>query len=1619
MDLQLYLIDIVSCPEICPFVVGYSGLGSLTSVSIISCRHTSSSGLSSLLPLVTGPTRSFSSKHKTSNEEAMEDTFGAGTVSISGSCLSIESTHFVVGTGPLFDFGHFAGDSVDLAVECVVSLSASEMVNATSARDSSFSVARRMWLMQRLVGSSVARSTNHFSGTSGIDLNWGADTLVSNCSFSHIVTNTAPAPVTEPPTPESTSGLHFHEFEKEKVSHTGVIFTNKPVWIISSTFKNLEATKHGGAVLLQNNKGSVVIKHSTFTGCKATKDGGAIDAMFNLDHSDAGVHDITIFACDFNANTAGELGGHILVQCFKQTIIAQCTFSDSRSSDTTDPLKQNTALNILFKGPSRIDNCTVSNNEGNTTGGMYVWMLLSDETVDLTNVLFMDNICTFANNKSARITDFGLSHEDGIFTAYDCFSTSALPRSGVLLSDSKSRNITSFLPALVGPSITNIVVEKQVSPAGTGFVVAVKMKGVFTGTTRKYDVTVQSSTGTMIETKGVSFDSTYGTMTIPMSTSLANSLVPSTTYNITKVKKSSTQSARNEFSVGSIPEPDWSWWHHTSDYENGTVFEMSFSTPSGPALTSVSAKLNPSNLNEVILTLYAARVATGNLTLIVSDTSDGANTAITVGNVSFATTPTSSVSTTTTVTVHPSGKLAYGKTYKVKSIKSSLQVLTFGSVLFQVPAAPARLIGATALLDGSKKTFVKLSMEGQELPAGKAFSIVVKEMEGGVVKPDAIPITLSGTIGGSSGLVTSCSASVEICGKTGTVEYGKKYQIVSLTADGQTGVADPTASFIVPVSPCRVEGTGTTKMNGEKTEVSVVLTGVSFSSSTTAVIVKKGLAQISSTSLTVDSDSQMTVVFNAGLSETATVLEYEGEYEIQTVSGLSESFINVGVKFTVPSAPLLLSASPELDTRQNTHFKVLLTGKNLMSGTVWKMKLTDRDEEITVEITTAYKGSSGWVKAGGSNEIEFDKTYTIASLIKSNDASEHIVCNDVSFTTPVGPTLTDIAADLDSTDPNSAILTLTAERTAAGDLTLGVFDTADLQETALSVGVVSFSVSTTTITTTLSVVVHPSGLLAYGKTYKVKTLSSSSISFACSSVSFQIPAAPARLTKASATLVETAKTSVQVSMEGQQLPAGKAFSIIVKEMEGGVVKPDAIPITLSGTIGGSIGLVTSCSVSVEIYGKTDTVEYGKKYQIVSLTADGKTGVADSTASFIVPVSPCRIEGTGTRLLNGGKTEVSIEVIGVSLSSSITAVTVKRGSTVIISKSVSFSSSTQIFVTFGTGVTESTSSLAFDGEYELHGISGLSESFINVGVSFTVPSPPIILSASTELDTNRNTHFKVLLTGKEFISGTVWKMKLTGRNEEIPVEITSATNGESGWMKAGGPNEIEFGKAYTIASLTKSSDTSEHIVCNDVSFTTPAGPTLTGVSADLDPSNLNDAILTLSAERTAVGDLTLIVFDASDTSEKSFTLGTASFTTSTDQVSSTITVVVHQSGKLAYGKTYKVKTLSSSSISFACSSVSFQIPAAPARLTKASATLVETAKTSVQVSMEGQQLPAGKAFSIIVKEMEGDVVIPDATPITFSGPIGGSSGLVTRVLRQLRSMEKQGQLNMGRSIRLCR
>ncbi|KAK2944516.1 hypothetical protein BLNAU_20565 [Blattamonas nauphoetae] len=1280
--------EITSCPETSPFVIGHSGMESSGSVSIISCSHRSPSESSSLLPLVSGLTSFPPSASDSSTGGHDADTFGVGSLSIVGTGLIVKSQHLVAGTGPLFDFGIPAENGLFGVVGCSVSLLGSSLTNTTSTRLSSSVSPSCTLLKQRVIGVSVSESTNHLCGTSGMELNWAGSSLLSNSSFSSCFTNDTPDPVAEPTQDPSKlyesyiskkTRIYLEKDKDETLSN--------PIWVADCEFSDLNATDDGAAIYVSQYNGDFVLKDTSIKNCHGTKRStfAVVSVRRNFEREPKNRFSATIFNCHFSNNSA-DASGHLHNQYSNPVTIAQCTFEDSRLPSSS-PLKLTLPIHINHQGEFRFDNSTISNNEGYEAGGIGTSQKDPADLLVLTSILFQDNVCTY---KTENLRVFDLIIYGGIKSAtvqfIDCFSTSAQPHCGIL-------NATQLYPDFVGPSITSVVQTIRETGNGDELEVTLSFEGVFTGTSRKYDVTLEDAGGNQLVTENVSFSTTAGEVTFALNNPNVPSLSFSTNYTIVKVERSASEATSNELVFEGDTEPDWTWWHHTADSRAGKMVSLSFITP---------------------------------------------------------------------------------------------------------PEKPARISSALASLSGTNMTWVDVALTGEELPCGKDFTIVVKEMEGDAIKSGATGISLTGHIEGSSGTTeTTCKASVEIYNQSNTLEYSKTYKIISLDVEGQAGIVGSAAKFTVDASPCRVEGTEAPTLNGMKTTVSVKVKGVNFPSTVTSMKVKGESTPIISTSITDISATELTVAFGTGKEETLELVQFGETYEIVEISGGSTVYVNSGVGFAVPVPGTVSSTSTQLNSTTNEHFKVIVNGMNFVSGSEWTMKLNGRSEEISVTMTSAEQGESSWVKAGGSGQIEFGQSYTLSTMTQKSKPSEHLVCAGVSLATPPGPALTNIKAEPNPLNLNEAEVSVTVSPRAAGDFTLIVLDA---QNAEISIGPFLFTSSSTATTSSHTVLIHPSGKLSYGKTYTVKMLSSSTLIVSHSGQTVKMPDAPPRISLAAAALSGENETWVTLTLTGEALPCGKDFTIVVKEMEGEAIKSGAPEITLTGTIEGSSGTTTTCTASVEIYNQSNTLEYSKKYKVESLKIVGYGCIVDSTVNFTVDDSPCRVEGTEAPTLNGMKTTVSVKVKGVNFPSTVTSMKVKGESTPIISTSITDISATELTVTFDTNSEGSGTALGFEKSYSIVEISGGSTVYVNSGVGFTVPSPPTLTAAHFSFATKSNTTFHLILEGTLLPVSEKYLVSLQNIDNPIEVTFTTPTEGSSAELALGWSDTLQFGTDYPLVSV---------------------------------------------------------------------------------------------------------------------------------------------------------------------------------------------------------------------------
>ncbi|KAK2951002.1 hypothetical protein BLNAU_14080 [Blattamonas nauphoetae] len=369
--------------------------------------------------------------------------------------MNVQSTHFIVGTGPLFDFKVCGENGLCGVVGCSVSLSASSLTNTTSTRLSSRFSPSCSFLTQRLIGTSISHSTNHLSGTSGTELNWAGSTLLSNSSFSSCVTNDAPAPITEPPTPTPTSSVQYVTGSQTRFELLFGTPTGNQLWLVSCTFADV-FQNYGGAVYIAQTSTAVYLKDTTFQQCTAVS-GGAVIVSFGAKPEPELTRSVTFFNCKFSNNTATQQGGHFFLQWTHPNTIAQCTFEDSRS-DTETPLTQVTPIQSDADGLFRFDNTTFSANEGTVTGCFRITQKSADFSLVLTNLLFVENVCTSSDFSSQTHDLLILNGSQGPVSAFACFSTSSFPKS--------RRDTSNQIPECVGPSILNVGIKEKVSADG-------------------------------------------------------------------------------------------------------------------------------------------------------------------------------------------------------------------------------------------------------------------------------------------------------------------------------------------------------------------------------------------------------------------------------------------------------------------------------------------------------------------------------------------------------------------------------------------------------------------------------------------------------------------------------------------------------------------------------------------------------------------------------------------------------------------------------------------------------------------------------------------------------------------------------------------------------------------------------------------------------------------------------------------------------------------------------------------------------------------------------------------------------------------------------------------------
>ncbi|KAK2945114.1 hypothetical protein BLNAU_19963 [Blattamonas nauphoetae] len=207
-------------------------------------------------------------------------------------------------------------------------------------------------------------------------------------------------------------------------------------------------------------------------------------------------------------------------------------------------------------------------------------------------------------------------------------------------------------------------------------------------------------------------------------------------------------------------------------------------------------------------------------------------------------------------------------------------------------------------------------------------------------------------------------------------------------------------------------------------------------------------------------------------------------------------------------------------------------------------------------------GTSSAIPIGGSEDVEYDSSYTIQSIIRklNENENEHILFPSTPFKTPLGPTLSFVSCVFHSSNPNILNLTLTSARMPSEDFTL------TLKTTELPVETVHLVVSSAVVSTgfILVEVYKKTNTLKYGREYSIAGMKSSSVTAVVLASPFRTPSEPIRITSAECSLGGEQQKSAVVTLTGVKLGGGNAFNVTVQKMVESTLIGDGI--VLSGIL---------------------------------------------------------------------------------------------------------------------------------------------------------------------------------------------------------------------------------------------------------------------------------------------------------------------------------------------------------------------------------------------------------------------------------------------------------------------
>ncbi|KAK2955157.1 hypothetical protein BLNAU_9886 [Blattamonas nauphoetae] len=403
---------------------------------------------------------------------------------------------------------------------------------------------------------------------------------------------------------------------------------------------------------------------------------------------------------------------------------------------------------------------------------------------------------------------------------------------------------------------------------------------------------------------------------------------------------------------------------------------LSFSTPTGPTLTNITAELNGSNMNESIVVVTVDMILDGSFTLVVFDSSDALQTEISIGPFSFSSSSTPTTSSRTIV-IRPSGLLSFGKTYRVKTLFSSSLIVSHTAPTFTIPEAPPS-IGSFSVERQSNPGLFILILDGMDLPVGAGWTV-----------------TLSTGLDISGSFVSSTRGESDpLPFQLDEVTFNTTYTVSRVLLENGTNIILESNTFTT-LAPPELQSVRAS-LDESKECVILVLTGTDVPHGAYVMTLKRD-----------DNNAHLDISFTCWsdeMSPTFTMsseaeLEYGKTYRIVNMTSSDiDVFLPSPLSFVIPAIPSLVNVS--LSFERSSFIPLTLTGEVMPDGT-YEVHVMKSGTALEMMFTVDFLGNSGLIEVDVSDPFFVREEEYFVSSIHSLNGDAVRIPNPLTFVIPL------------------------------------------------------------------------------------------------------------------------------------------------------------------------------------------------------------------------------------------------------------------------------------------------------------------------------------------------------------------------------------------------------------------------------------------------------------------------------------------------------------------------------------------------------------------------------------------------------------------------------------------